>query len=516
MGKLGDLIVKLKLDGKEYKQGLKGAQKETSGFGATIGQALSKVKVGWVAIAGAIASIGPALKTLAHQNQVLADKWDSTVAGMKSAWSSFLDTIVNADFSNLFKNMREAYALGRSLFNAQDAMGEIGAGRNVFLARNAGRLSEAEVTLRTGKTKDERMAAGQTILDIYKEAESTMTSGLYNVMQATMDSYLGKLGFATSQANREWLVRMIEAMNTEKGQMALARAGSYDPSKGDAGLERFMAVNGISRNMMTFARSYLSHINDDDLKKIETAIVDYYQQLNAVNEATKRVQIAMANMADKTEKAVKGTEQPEGHTWDKIALGSVPGLPVGGAEMATLGLSPQDITARAEAWDEYFNSWQQNVARFQEVMGEFRDACIDGVVNGTQYLTDALFGLEEFNAGRLAQNLLEPLADMAVRQGEILIAQGIGVEACKEALDSLDGWAAIAAGTALIAIGATAKSGLASLASRGGGTTSTSTSASSSSVENTLNSELTVYVKGKISGNDIVISGQRTLNAWSR
>ena len=69
-------------------------------------------------------------------------------------------------------------------------------------------------------------------------------------------------------------------------------------------------------------------------------------------------------------------------------------------------------------------------------------------------------GLEDLNAGRVVQALLTPLADMAIKEGEILMAEGVGVEACKEALESLNGIAAIAAGTALIAIGAAAKYGV--------------------------------------------------------
>ena len=151
--------------------------------------------------------------------------------------------------------------------------------------------------------------------------------------------------------------------------------------------------------------------------------------------------------------------------------------------------------------------------------GAWRDAAVEGFSAGCQEMMDQLAGLEDYNPGRIVQALLEPLADMAVKQGEILIAQGIGVEACKKALESLNGYAAIAAGVALVAIGTAAKAGLASLASSGGGNSAASTY-QGSSVQSTqtqmIESELTVYVEGRISGSDILLSGQRTVNSYNR
>ena len=92
------------------------------------------------------------------------------------------------------------------------------------------------------------------------------------------------------------------------------------------------------------------------------------------------------------------------------------------------------------------------------------------------------------------------------------------MEACKKALESLNGYAAIAAGVALIAVGAAAKSGLSALAKGGTSTTTTSGyggSAGSASTQN-IETEMTIHVEGRISGSDIVLAGQKTVNAWNR
>ena len=97
------------------------------------------------------------------------------------------------------------------------------------------------------------------------------------------------------------------------------------------------------------------------------------------------------------------------------------------------------------------------------------------------------------------------------------MCQGLGVEAVKESLTSLNGAAAITAGATLIAIGAAAKSGLAALAKGGSGTTVQSYSgAGASGTGEVIRSELVVRVEGTLKGSDIVLSGTQTEKSWNR
>jgi TP901 family phage tail tape measure protein len=180
------------------------------------------------------------------------------------------------------------------------------------------------------------------------------------------------------------------------------------------------------------------------------------------------------------------------------------------------------MTELRQLTDETIAAVEQQEAameRWAYLVSEFADSVSIGFSDACQEMMDQLFGLQEVNAGAIFKALLEPLADLAIKQGEILIAEGIGVEACKSALESLNGYAAIAAGAALVAIGAAAKSGLQALASSGSRNTSTgvaySGSAGSAGAQ-TIETELTVNVKGTIRGSDIVLSGQKTVNSWGR
>lgn len=167
---------------------------------------------------------------------------------------------------------------------------------------------------------------------------------------------------------------------------------------------------------------------------------------------------------------------------------------------------------------EWLDSLEAAVQRAEELAQEFGEAVAGGFSDACQEMMGQLMGLQDFNPGAIVQALLEPLADMAIREGEILIAEGIGVEACKKALESLNGYAAIAAGAALVMIGSAAKMGLAALAKSGGSTSTASTyqGGVQSTQTQMIESELTVYVEGRISGSDILLSGQRTVNSNNR
>jgi hypothetical protein len=121
------------------------------------------------------------------------------------------------------------------------------------------------------------------------------------------------------------------------------------------------------------------------------------------------------------------------------------------------------------------------------------------------------------DAKQVLASLLQPFGDTMISLGEMLLAEGLGIEAFKESLKSLNGGVAIAAGLGLIALGSALSSGIRALAD-GGGSTSTGSYTGGSSTADVQNytSELTIYVEGRISGSDIVLAGNKTINKWRR
>ena len=187
-------------------------------------------------------------------------------------------------------------------------------------------------------------------------------------------------------------------------------------------------------------------------------------------------------------------------------------------EVEPIEINWEGIDAELEEWITHFNSQLKTAEQITE---GFRSAVVGGFSDACQELMGQLMGLDEVNSGAVVKALLTPLADMAIRAGEIILTTGEAVEALKAALTSIiAGPLAIAAGLALIAVGSAAKAGLAAIAKGGSATTAVAASGYSGSTgaggTQSIETELTIYVEGRLSGEDIVLAGQRTLNNWGR
>lgn len=106
------------------------------------------------------------------------------------------------------------------------------------------------------------------------------------------------------------------------------------------------------------------------------------------------------------------------------------------------------------------------------------------------------------NFGNIA---LSSMGDMAIAVGKIAIEAGLATEGIKKALTFGGGWVAIAAGTALVALGTAVKAGLSNVASGNYGAASASSNVASSSYSAGFSSSydrgITVNVTGRLKAN---------------
>lgn len=158
---------------------------------------------------------------------------------------------------------------------------------------------------------------------------------------------------------------------------------------------------------------------------------------------------------------------------------------------------------------------QEKAAQICDLLSQTIAAALS---DSTQAFTDMLFNLEGADASAVLGALLQPFANMAKQLGEMIIIEGLGIKDFKLALKTLNPYVAIAAGTALIALGATLSSGIKALGSSGGSSAMSSGSSATSNAnsDTTISTEMTIYVKGKISGKDILISGDNAKKYYGR
>lgn len=130
----------------------------------------------------------------------------------------------------------------------------------------------------------------------------------------------------------------------------------------------------------------------------------------------------------------------------------------------------------------------------QSLMANFA-ASVGDAIGGL--IGDLATGGDAF--GNFRSAALSAFADMATTVGKMAIATGVATLGIQAALESLNGWVAIAAGTALVALGAAVKAGLSNVAA---GNYSASPGVASGSYSSNINSyetrEVQVQVTGKL------------------
>lgn len=539
--KIGDLWVKLGLKKDEFSRGIKEAGNEVSGEGGLLGK-IKGLKVGALAAWAAIAAGAVAMADkFAHTSQRFGDVWDRTVAGMKGAWNTFLSAVNSADFSNLGKRIANSFREAQQLASMKDAEFEVMNSIELQKSAMKDELAVLRVRMQNQKlSQKEREKAAQEYLDKIKTIYDQEADYRKKYSIQAQNTWLTGAGVRETKRNRETLQSFLTniAPNAEllKALDEYKKSGyRYQNEAQKALLESIKEQNGGSLvTLAKFAQEYQSR-NDKQTKELVDAIVAERAAAGAFNEETRRVQ-TLGNNAVTTggggggnipalsafEMAIiRAKERMDDVLEDTMADidKELLDLTNKSVEFEPVKIEPPDMTA----WDEFYSKYSHNVEMMKEIVDGFREAVINGFTDACQEMMNQLFGLQEFNGGAIIQAMLTPLADMAIKAGEIIMAEGAATIAANSALMTFGetGWGAVAAGAALVAAGAAAKAGLGALARSGGASTATTSygSAGASSVgaqTQTLQTEMTVYVTGRLSGTDILLSGQKTQNNWNR
>lgn len=544
MGKIGDLWVRLGLKKQDFDKGIDSAERRLTGFGKAFNVLKGVAVTAFASIAAAAVN---AFTNLILESNKFGDKWQATVSGMQNAWNAFTNSLLSWDWEGFWDRVRGAYSSGKALAGATDALTEQ---MNSLKMRRAD-MEQENARLRIemqdqNKTYEERAAAAQKYLDnvkpLYDEEADILRSYLKTLEGAWLDAagldtnsetfaalerfFKGGAKLTEEMANDPNMVKIAQMYESMGDTINNQLADAYVNAKNAAGAFEaenrriFQSLNmatsqtggggggGSRYNAQRDKAKQIAKQAEDSLKTEEALLKEHYEE---------DIKLLEKYHIDTTAR----TQQ----YWNELAALIGEGLDEIGDDLEDvkddfpdLIIDDDDLRKASERMKALTDAYDEGVARMQQLKDEFIESVVGGFSDGIQELSDQLMGLEDVNPGKILQALLSPLADMAIREGEILIAQGLGVEAVKESLGTLNGVPALVAGGALLAIGAATKSGLAALAKGGSGTTVANYSGSTSGAGDTgvVRSELVVKVQGTLKGGDIVISGQNTIDSWNR
>lgn len=552
MSKIGDLFVKLGLKKDEFSNGLKEAGAETEGFVSKLKGIGTKAAAVWAAIGvGAVALADK----FAHTSQRFGDLWDQTMSGMKAAWEQFTTSLTNFDFNGFGQRIKNAFDAARKSAAAHDSEFEVMNSINLRKAEMREELALLQIQMRNQNlSQQERLAAQKKYLDMLEPLYKQEADMRREIMLADTNEYLANAGLGETTANRDALKSFMTDVAPNSALLSALDAynkrnsgkkGTKFTAEQEKIVDNFLAQHDMQTGAaMAALATYYQSTDDENARKVVDALQAYYSAAGAFNDETRRVQqlgdsIRHTGSSSSGGSKEKSPEEKLRELQQAARDAAAEAAEIAAADAEVAAMADQMVEDIERTWDlpNVVTQYEREMAdgliaattgvlekeaaineRAKQLADEFNEAITDGYVNGVQELMDQLMGLEDMNAGAVFSALLTPLADMAIQEGKILMASGVGIEAIKKALESLNGVAAIAAGAALIAVGAAAKSGLAALAQNGAssGYASTYTGGSGGSQSHTIATEMTIYVEGRISGRDIVLSGQKTVSSWNR
>lgn len=547
MGLLGKLMIHLGLKDKEFQDGMKKAKDSVGGFGQAM-QTLKASAIGaWTAISETIIKwTGKFVQDFLTSTQKIGDKFQETTAVLKAGYHQFIATISSGEgWSNLFSNIKEATRLAREAARELDEVFERKVSFSYQEAETRNQIAQQEMIMRDQrKTQAEREAAAKKIIELEKQL-GTVKKDVWNQEAAAYRKNFQ----AQTQLNDEETDFLLKQYNLNRDIINQARAYNEQRDSLTSGIKQGKAASWLSGGRVSVdtkgyktAIAELDAATDDSVKAIADMVRRYDKSNDDLVSAMAKAEVAAINV----DTEVLQNSMRANSTLGRLEGGSGSGASAGTdiddvlfknmlsmlgdlyadldrelekvppIELDPIKLKPLDKTSV----DTFIQSVEDMEKRMEELSKAFGDAVASGFSQGIQTLTDGMMGLQDLNGGAILQALLEPLADLAIRQGEITMASGVAMTAIGKALSNpTNAPAAIAAGAALIAVGSAVKSGLASLANSmgGGASAASSTTSSAYSSANSISSEeIVVRVEGKISGNDILISGNRTKDRWNR
>lgn len=547
MSKLGDLIVRLRLQPEDYEKGLKKADKDTKGFSGKLSKGISVIKAAWAAVGVAVVAAAKTMVTqMSKASNNVGDFMAVKARQIGAVWQTML-TSITAGFDNFLERARLSARAAKALQEMEDAEFEMLNSVKLRRAELDQTLVQLEIDSRDAtKSYEERKKAAEQYLTLVKELYDIEKNYYKELARQSAESWLdsasnpqGKiLGYNESNAGA--LYQFLKDYGADTGLQEAVKnyreawkgAGDlwFTTKKGKAALRwvnenrQDWAQTQYRRSVLDIGWAYEEQKNDElNGTKLVDNIEKYLNAVSAYDTETKKMQ---NNLNSLTAQVEKGTdldlsEETEQVNYLAESLERLNGINGPAAAAMTIpDIIPDDWLTRNRAKiDEALAEAMRLQGITEDINMMFENAVAGSLSGATQALTDAIAGIEGADASQVLAALLQPFASTMTQMGEMLIVEGAGIKAFKESLKSLNPAVAIGAGAALIALGAALSSGIQALGSSAGSsaTTATSSAVSSSAVSGKeFKSEQTIYVKGKISGADILIAGDNQRNKWSR
>lgn len=187
--------------------GLSGALDAVAGkFGLSIDQ-LTK----FGSVMGLATTAVQVAKDAFFQSESGIDEWGRTVEGAKGAYSVFLDTLNNGNWSNFFQNLSAAIRGGRDLYDVFDRLGSIKSNNAAAIAITQKEIAELRLAKQQGENVDAKLkSATERLAALQKQSVSAgMAAGSQSAFQTIRNGVNSVGGAGINDATIKYAVDRI-------------------------------------------------------------------------------------------------------------------------------------------------------------------------------------------------------------------------------------------------------------------------------------------------------------------
>ena len=287
-GRIGESKVQLDDINKSINggDGLTGALDAVAGkFGLSIDQI---TKFGGVV--GVTTTAVQVAKDAFFQSESGIDEWGRTVEGAKGAYSVFLDTLNNGNWSNFFQNLKAAIQGGRDLYDVFDRLGSIKSNNAAAIAVTQKEIAELRLAKQQGENVDAKLkAATERLAALQKQSVSAgMAAGSQSAFQTIRNGVNSVGGAGVNDATIKYAVDRI--MKGGQGEFDRYKR-NYDILQQKGMVTRTQTINDSQGG--TYERQYKVF----DINALTEEQQKQYAIAKAITEGETRIQQGIAAYA---------------------------------------------------------------------------------------------------------------------------------------------------------------------------------------------------------------------------
>ena len=344
-------IEELKTKIKDSKAELDDVTKSLNGGGG-MGGALDSIASKFGGATAALTAAMKVAKDAFFQSESGIDEWGRTVEGAKGAYSVFLDTINNGNWSGFFDNLSRAIQGGRDLYDAFDRLNSIKLNNSAAIAILQNKIAELRLAKQNGGNVDADIkAAAQQLAALQGQSisagKTAGTKSAYEVIRNGVNSVGGTgINDATINYAIDRIMRMGQA--------------EFDKYKRNYDVLQKRGTTLTTKYSSTqYGGTIASPVREFNINNLTKEEQKQYALAKAITEGETRIQKGISAYAQAVQQGTSAAREEFKSNRYALTGGSRSG--VGGHTGGTTGptYAPDSLAAQAALVSEIKKLWME-------------------------------------------------------------------------------------------------------------------------------------------------------------